>query len=319
MRNLIPSFIRVPVIFFIIFGIVEYFVDSGDQPAFIEYPVVLLFLFLVLLILIAIEAIIGAFENILLNKMDAETRERFLADKNKSYEFKWVKNTYKKLAGAKPIEEESEIILDHNYDGIKELDNNLPPWWVWSFYICIVFAIVYLLRYEVFDGPDQIAELETELAQAKLDIEEYKKTAKDLVDVNTVVRLTESSDLEAGKTIWMANCVACHMADGGGGIGPNMTDKYWILGGGIKNIFSTISEGGRDGKGMIAWKTQLKPSQMAQVASYLLTFQGTTPANPKAAEGDIWVDEAEEATSTEETSNQSMESTTNIETEASDN
>ena len=319
MRHLFPSYIRVPLVFFIIVGLVEYFVDSGNQPAFIEYPVVLLFLFLVLLILIAIEAIIGAFENILLNKMDVETRERFLADKNKSYEFKWVKNTYKKLAGAKPIEEESEIILDHNYDGIKELDNNLPPWWVWSFYICIVFAVVYLLRYEVFDGPDQIAELETELAQAKLDIEEYKKTAKDLVDVNTVVLLTESSDLEAGKTIWMANCVACHMADGGGGIGPNMTDNYWILGGGIKNIFSTISEGGRDGKGMIAWKTQLKPSQMAQVASYLLTFQGTTPANPKAAEGDIWVDEAEEATSTEETSNQSMESTTNIETEASDN
>ena len=295
MRNLIPSFIRVPVIFFIIFGIVEYFVDSGDQPAFIEYPVVLLFLFLVLLILIAIEAIIGAFENILINKMDAETKERFLADKNKTFEFKWIKDTYKKLAGAKPIEEEFEIILDHNYDGIKELDNNLPPWWVWSFYICIVFAVVYLLRYEVFDGPDQIAELETELAQAKLDIEEYKKTAKDLVDVNTVVLLTESSDLEAGKAIWAANCVACHMADGGGGIGPNMTDKNWILGGGIKNIFSTISEGGRDGKGMIAWKSQLKPSQIAQVSSYLLTFQGTTPANPKAAEGDIWVDEAVES------------------------
>lgn len=312
MRNLIPSFIRVPVIFFIIFGIVEYFVDSGDQPAFIEYPVVLLFLFLVLLILIAIEAIIGAFENILLNKMDAETKERFLADKNKSYEFKWIKDTYKKLAGAKPIEEESEIILDHNYDGIKELDNNLPPWWVWSFYICIVFAVVYLLRYEVFDGPDQIAELETELAQAKLDIEEYKKTAKDLVDVNTVVLLTESSDLEAGKAIWDANCVACHMADGGGGIGPNMTDNYWILGGGIKNIFSTISEGGRDGKGMIAWKTQLKPSQMAQVASYLLTFQGTTPANPKAAEGDIWVDQAVESeteTITEEIETETMPDT----------
>ena len=301
MRNLIPSFIRVPVIFFIIFGIVEYFVDSGDQPAFIEYPVVLLFLFLVLLILIAIEAIIGAFENILINKMDAETKERFLADKNKKFEFKWIKDTYKKLAGAKPIEEEFEIILDHNYDGIKELDNNLPPWWVWSFYICIVFAVVYLLRYEVFDGPDQIVELETELAQAKLDIEEYKKTAKDLVDVNTVVLLTESSDLEAGKAIWAANCVACHMTDGGGGIGPNMTDKNWILGGGIKNIFSTISEGGRDGKGMIAWKSQLKPSQMAQVSSYLLTFQGTTPANPKAAEGDIWVDEAVESATEEVT------------------
>src|SRR5690606_20848013 len=95
----------------------------------------------------------------------------------------------------------------------------------------------------------------------------------------------------SGKTIFNQNCVACHMADGGGGIGPNLTDQHWILGGGIKNIFKTISEGGRAGKGMIAWKNDLKPAEMAQVASYILTFQGTTPANPKAAEGDIWVDE----------------------------
>ena len=81
------------------------------------------------------------------------------------------------------------------------------------------------------------------------------------------------------------------MADGGGGIGPNLTDEHWILGGGIKNVFKTVSEGGRSGKGMIAWKAQLKPLEMAQVSSYVLTFQGTTPANPKAAEGDIWVEE----------------------------
>jgi cytochrome c oxidase cbb3-type subunit 3 len=80
------------------------------------------------------------------------------------------------------------------------------------------------------------------------------------------------------------------MADGGGGIGPNLTDQYWIQGGGIKNVFRTISEGGRDGKGMIAWKQTLKPAEMAQVASYLLTFQGTSAANPKAAEGEIWID-----------------------------
>lgn len=309
MRNLMPSFIRVPVIFFIIFGIVEYFIDSGDEPAFMKHPVVLLFLLLVLIILIAIEAIIAAFENIMLRKMDAETQERYLADKNKSFEFKWIKDTYNKLAGSKPIEEEGEIILDHNYDGIKELDNNLPPWWVYSFYITIIFAVIYLVRYHVLDGPNQQAELDAELAQAQIDIEEYKKTAKDLVDVNTVVLLTESSDLEAGKAIFAANCVACHMADGGGGIGPNLTDPNWILGGGIKNVFNTISEGGRDGKGMVSWKQQLKPSQMAQVASYVLTFEGTTPANPKAAEGDVWVDEeatpegepATEATDTEET------------------
>jgi len=290
MRHLIPSYIRVPVIFFIIFGIIEYMIDSGEKPAFIEYPAVSLFLFLVLLILIAIEAIIGALENVMLHKMDEETKARFLEKKNKTYEFKWVKNTYKKLLGSKPIEEEGEIILDHNYDGIKELDNSLPPWWVYSFYISIIFAAIYLLRYHVFDGPSQIEEFEAKMAQAKTDVEEYKKTAKDLVDINTVTMLTDAEDLSAGKAIWDINCVACHMADGGGSIGPNLADEYWILGGGIKNVFQTISEGGRDGKGMIAWKQLLKPLEMAQVSSYILTLQGTTPANPKAPEGEIWVE-----------------------------
>lgn len=291
MRRLIPSWIRVPIVFFIIFGAVEFFVDSGEKPAFIEYPVVLLFLFLVLLILIAIEAIIGALENVMLHKLDEEAKARFLAEKESTFKFTWIKNTYNKLLGSKPMEEEGEIILDHNYDGIKELDNNLPPWWIYSFYISIIFAAVYLLRYHVFNGPTQINELETELADARIAIENYKKTAKNLVDVNTVTQLTEATDLSAGKTTFETNCIACHMADGGGGIGPNLTDKHWILGGDIKSIFKTVSEGGRSGKGMIAWKQQLKPLEIAQVASYVLTFQGTTPANPKAPEGDIWTDE----------------------------
>ncbi|TWO31988.1 c-type cytochrome [Seonamhaeicola sediminis] len=290
MRKLVPSWVRVPVVFFIIFGVVEFFIDSGEKPAFIEYPVVLLFLFLVLLILIAIEAIIGALENVMLHKLDEEAKAKFLADKGKTYQFTWLNKIYTKLLGQKPIEEEGEIILDHNYDGIKELDNNLPPWWLYGFYITIVFAAVYLVRFHIFDGPGQFDELETELADAKAAIEEYKKTAKDLVDINTVTLLTDAGDLNAGKTIFNTNCVACHMADGGGGIGPNLTDEHWILGGGIKNVFKTVSEGGRSGKGMIAWKTQLKPSQIAQVSSYVLSLQGTTPANPKAPEGDVWVD-----------------------------
>lgn len=227
----------------------------------------------------------------MLHKLDEEAKARFLAEKEKTFEFTWLKETYNKLLGQKPIEEEGEIILDHNYDGIKELDNNLPPWWLYAFYASIVFAAVYLVRYHIFEGPTQIDELQTELAQAKIEIEEYKKTAVDLVDENTVVVLTNPDDLKTGQSIFETNCVACHMADGGGGIGPNLTDKHWILGGGIKNVFRTISEGGRSGKGMIPWKAQLKPSQIAKVASYVLTFEGTTPANPKAPEGDIWVDE----------------------------
>lgn len=295
MRNIIPSWIRVIVAFFILFGFTEFIIDSGEKPAFIEYPIVSLFLLLVLLILIAIEAIIAALENVMLLKLDEEARARFLEEKQKSIKLDWLKNVYKKLLGSKPLEEEGEIILDHNYDGIKELDNNLPPWWLYGFYISIIFAAVYLLRYHVFNGENQFDELETELADARIAIDTYKKTAKNLVDINTVSKLTEAADLASGKTIFETNCVACHMADGGGGIGPNLTDNHWILGGDIKSIFKTVSEGGRSGKGMIAWKQQLKPIEMAQVASYVLNFQGTTPANPKAPEGDIVLNSNEES------------------------
>src|SRR5690606_40700548 len=196
----------------------------------------------------------------------------------------------KKITENKAIGEEQEIILDHNYDGIRELDNNLPPWWVYMFYASIIFGVVYLARFHIFNDYTQDMEYDREVAEAQIAIEAYKKTAKGLVDANTVELLTEASDIKAGGGIYSANCVACHMPDGGGGIGPNLTDEYWILGGGIKNVFQTISEGGRNGKGMIAWKQSLKPAEIAQVASYVLTLSEKTPANPKAPEGEIWVD-----------------------------
>jgi cytochrome c oxidase cbb3-type subunit 3 len=290
----IPLWLRVPVIFFIIFAITELVIDSGGEPTFIAQPLVSLFLLLVLLILIAIEAITSALDNVLYQSLDAEEKARYDAKRNAPAKLiQWLQKLYSKSLGQKPMEQEHVIILDHNYDGIKELDNDLPPWWTYGFYASIVFAAVYMVKYHVFNGDTQIDELQAEIAQAKIDIEEYKKTAKDLVDFNTVTLLADATDLSNGKTIFETNCVACHKADGGGGIGPNLTDKNWILGGGIKNVFKTISEGGRDGKGMISWKQSLKPSEMAQVASYLLTFQGTTPANPKAPEGDIWVDDSE--------------------------
>ncbi len=291
MKNMSPWWIRIPVLFFFIFGLMEYFIDSGDKPAFIEYPITQLFLLLVLLILIAIELILKAIENVMFLTLSNTAKEGYLASKPKQWEWTWGKKIYQKFLGSKPIEEEGEIILDHNYDGIRELDNKLPPWWVYMFYATIIFAVVYLARFHVFGDYNQDQEYEQEVAEAKIAIEEYKKTAKDLVDATTVEVLTDPSDLTAGKTIFETNCVACHMADGGGGIGPNLTDNYWILGGGIKDIFNVVSEGGRDGKGMISWKQVLKPVEIAQVSSYILTLQGIVPANPKAAEGEIWRDE----------------------------
>lgn len=291
MKNNTAWWLRITVAFFLVIVLMEVYIDSGDKPAFLAYPTMMFgFMALILLLLIAIAFIVQAIENVLYNTLDEEAKVRYVAAKEEKWEWTWGKKMYNKMLGTKPMEAESEIILDHDYDGIRELDNNLPPWWVYLFYASIVFGVVYLLRFHVFNDYNQTMEYEQEVAAAQLEIEEYKKTAKGLVDANTVELLTDASDLSAGKGIFEGNCVACHMADGGGGIGPNLTDQNWILGGGIKNVFHTISEGGRDGKGMIAWKQNLKPAEIAQVASYVLSFQGTTAANPKAPEGDIWVD-----------------------------
>jgi len=203
----------------------------------------------------------------------------------------WLQKIIKSWTKTKAIEEESEIILDHNYDGIRELDNTLPPWWVYMFYGTIIFAVVYLIRFEVLDGDNQIVEYEKAVAEAKMEINKYKATATNLISAENVTLLTDEKDLKRGKAIFTLNCASCHIADGGGSIGPNLTDEYWILGGGIKNVFNTISNGGRDGKGMIAWKGNLKPEDRAKVASYVLSLQGSKPANPKAPQGDKWVEE----------------------------
>jgi len=290
MKNSSAWWIRIPLFFFLIFGLMEYFIDSGSQPAIIAYPVTSIFLLLVLLILIAIELILASIENVMFNTLSEEAKQRYLAKKETQWSWDWAKRMYKKLLGSKPVEEEHEIILDHNYDGIRELDNKLPPWWVYMFYITIIFGIVYMARFHIFGGYDQQLEYEREIAAAREAVEAYKKTATDLVDVNTVEILTGDTDIKAGETIFVSNCAVCHKVDGGGGIGPNLTDDYWILGGGIKNVFNSISEGGRPGKGMISWKTNLKPNEMAQVASYVLSLHGHTPADPKEPEGDLWVD-----------------------------
>lgn len=291
MRHAIPAWIRISVIFLLIVGIMEYFIDSGDNFAFIEFPVLQLALVIALLFLIAAELILAAIENIMFKTLSPEAKERYMAAREERMKKYDLNEIYRKLAGTRPMSEERDLELDHNYDGIKELDNKLPPWWLYSFYATIIFAAGYMAYYHVLGGESQAMEYESEMAAAKIAVEEYRKNTPDLVSAENVELMTDPADLERGATIYQNNCMACHAADGGGGIGPNLVDDYHILGGSIQDIFRVVSEGGRAGKGMIAWKSTLKPTEIQQVSSYIVSLQGTTPANPKEPEGDLVTEE----------------------------
>lgn len=295
MKKYFPVYVRVPLIFALVFMAMEFFIDSGDKPAFIQYPLVSLFLAVFIFLQIAVEIVVLAIDRVTYAIMTEEQKKKFAEAEEADFrESKWFKKFKEFFIKDKPIEEEGTILLSHDYDGIHELDNVLPPWWTKLFYACIIFAIIYMAKYHIFDYDDQAKEFEKEMAEARIAVEEYKKTAKDLIDANSVTQLTEASDLAGGKKIFEMNCAACHRPDGGGAIGPNLTDDHWILGGGIKNVFHTITEGGRDGKGMVAWKGTLKPSEIQLVASYILSLKGTNPKDAKAAEGDIWREDTTE-------------------------
>lgn len=299
MKKYFPVYVRIPVLFAIFFMAMEFFIDSGDRPAFLKYPIVSIILLLFLFVLIAIEIVLKATNNILDALLTEEQRKQKEIEENLPLaETPFVKNLLQKLTRTRKMEEEGELMMDHDYDGIKELDNVLPPWWVYLFYACIAFAFIYMVKFHIMGYDDQTAEFEKEMAEAKIAVEEYKKTAPDLMDKEKVTLLTDAASLAAGKAIFETNCIACHRNDGGGGIGPNLTDDHWILGGGIKNVFNTVMEGGRDGKGMVSWKAIIKPSDIQKVASYVLSLQGSNPKDGKAPEGDVWKDDSAPATET---------------------
>ncbi|CAM3991218.1 cbb3-type cytochrome c oxidase N-terminal domain-containing protein [Flavobacterium cucumis] len=293
MKKLIPSYVRVPLLFAIVFAALEYFIDSGDKPAFIKFPMVALFLGVFLFLLIAIEIVIDAVDKVTYHLLTDEQKEQLANAQSVSFtESKWYQNLVSKLTQSKEIDKEEDIMLHHDYDGIKELDNVLPPWWVYLFYGTIVFALVYLVRFHVMNEYDQEQEFKNEIELAAAAKSKLPKSAEDEISFETVTAITDAASLAKGKEIFNNACAACHKADGGGLVGPNLTDKHWINGGGIKNIFKIISEGSKNNPSMVAWKSNLSAKDIQSVSSYIMTLEGTNPPDAKAAEGEIWTETA---------------------------
>lgn len=192
---------------------------------------------------------------------------------------------WEKLLSLRPLSEEKNLLIDHQYDGISELDNPTPAWFMWLFYITIIFASTYLLNFHVFKlGKLQEQEYVAEINQAAADQKVFLSKAANRVDENSVKLSTEPATLNAGAAIFKQNYVPCHGQFAQGIVGPNLTDEYWLHGGKINDVFKTIKYGVPD-KGMISWEKQLSPKQISDVANYIKSLKDSHPANAKASQG----------------------------------
>lgn len=247
------------------------------------------FWIILLSILVMELIIIGLFSNLILSNL--RTEKALSTSKKPIFAFLTSSKFWNKFNKTKALSEEKSILLDHSYDGIQELDNDLPPWWKYGFYLSIVWAVFYMFYYHVgATDKGQIDEYTREVAEGEAEVAAFKSTQKLNVDENTVTLLHDAVELEKGATLYAKNCTPCHGVDAGGSIGPNLTDKYWLYGGSINNVFKTIKYGANNG--MKAWE-EFSPIEMQQVSSYVLSLQGSKPATPKDPQGDLYTAEGE--------------------------
>ncbi|TDO24814.1 cbb3-type cytochrome c oxidase N-terminal domain-containing protein [Pedobacter duraquae] len=194
-----------------------------------------------------------------------------------------------RLMGLKPIAEEESLIMEHKFDGISELNNPTPAWFMVLFYGTIIVAVLYMCNYEFLGfGKTQEEEYIAEVEQAnndKLVFLASPANAKSAVNENNIVQSKDPAMLSAGAGLFQSRCTPCHGAHAEGIVGPNLTDEYWLHGGSVKEVFTTIKYG-VPAKGMIAWEKSLSAQQIAELTNYVLSLQGSKPAGAKAPQGD---------------------------------
>jgi cytochrome c oxidase cbb3-type subunit 3 len=265
--------------------------ESTQTKTFGDDPMMPLYALSVLVVVVAILVLIVALYTIRIVNMMAAQAEKVTAIKDdiahEAAPSLWYRIT-QKLNASVPVAKEKDIDTGHEFDGIRELDNHLPPWWKWLFIGTVVWALVYFFVFHISSSlPLSIEEYDTEVAMARQHADELKASQPaSVIDENTLVYKADDEILAKGKNVFSSTCVACHRADGGGNtIGPNLTDEFWIHGGGIKNIFLTIKNGKVD-KGMPEWGKAMSVEDVRNVAFYVMSLQGSNPANGKAPQGE---------------------------------
>jgi cytochrome c oxidase cbb3-type subunit 3 len=217
-----------------------------------------------------------------------EKAQRRLEEEARRAEEKKKPTIWTRLMQLKPIEEEKDLMMEHEFDGIAELDNPIPAWFRILFYSTIVFGIGYVLNYHVFDyGKSQEEEYVAEVQQAaddKLAFLANPVNSKSAVNENNIEQSKDAAVIQSGQALFATRCPPCHGASGEGLVGPNLTDEYWLHGGKIKDVFKTIKYGVPE-KGMIAWEKSMSAQQISDITNYVLSLQGTKPAGAKAAQG----------------------------------
>ncbi len=285
-----------PLLLLIGFSLVSYSSTAQDSTAAApqavhNYAGLSSFAFWALVSVIAIELIVILVFIFMIKRFERELSPKKGTAKSFNFGKWWAKVDKKLFTKAVPVEKEADILLDHDYDGIRELDNPLPPWWKYGFYITIGIAIVYLLNYEVLGyGKNPTQEYNDEMAKAKIQMEAYAAKSGNTIDENNI-KMPDAAGLAKGKEIFTTTCWPCHGKLGEGGVGPNLTDDYWLHKGSLNDIYQSIKHGYPD-KGMQAWGKSYSAKEINDLAGYIKTLHGTNPPNAKAPQGDLYTEDA---------------------------
>ncbi len=285
-KNLSSKYMLLPFLFLTTPLAAQTESSTGISQATAFYVVIGLLIIVSLLVILLAFNIVSLLKAVVQKEMSPEKKASM--EKEPS----WFAKTWAKWNDLKPLEEEQDIMLDHDYDGIKELDNHLPPWWKALFYLSIVYAVIYLMVFHVFkSAPLQEEEYEIEMALAQAAKSNMEQTIVVDFDESNVPFNDDAEALADGKKFFEAQCGMCHKADGGGLAGPNLTDDYWKHGGSMTDIYNVIKNGVPN-TAMISWESKLNPIRLQNVASYVKSLRGTNPPGALPPDGELYVEES---------------------------